>query len=65
MRADMLPYAYCTELAKMLDQAPAFPSDQAIAIIERNLESLWPMCSRPSTPSPLEPHRWLAYIRRS
>jgi ubiquinone biosynthesis protein len=37
MRADMLPYAYCTELAKMLDQAPAFPSDQAIAIIERNL----------------------------
>ena len=37
MRADMLPYAYCTELAKMLDQAPAFPTEQAIAIIERNL----------------------------
>jgi ubiquinone biosynthesis protein len=37
MRADMLPYAYCAELAKMLDQAPAFPTDQAIAIIERNL----------------------------
>jgi ubiquinone biosynthesis protein len=37
MRADMLPYAYCAELAKMLDQAPGFPTDQAIAIIERNL----------------------------
>jgi ubiquinone biosynthesis protein len=37
MRADLLPYAYCTELAKMLDQAPSFPTDQAIAIIERNL----------------------------
>ena len=37
MRADMLPYAYCAELAKMLDQAPAFPTEQAIATIERNL----------------------------
>ena len=37
MRADMLPYAYCAELGKMLDQAPAFPLEQAIAIIERTL----------------------------
>src|SRR5260370_42598310 len=37
MRADMLPYAYCVELGRMLDQAPAFPTEQAIAIIERNL----------------------------
>src|SRR3954451_21015222 len=37
MRADMLPYAYCAELGKMLDQAPAFPTQQAIEIIERNL----------------------------
>ena len=35
MRADMLPYAYCAELAKLLDQAPHFPTEQAIAIIER------------------------------
>jgi ubiquinone biosynthesis protein len=35
MRADMLPYAYCAELAKMLDQGPSFPTDEAIAIIER------------------------------
>src|SRR5215470_17692308 len=37
MRADMLPYAYCAELGKMLDQAPAFPTEQAVAIVERNL----------------------------
>jgi ubiquinone biosynthesis protein len=37
MRADMLPYAYCAELSKMLDQGEPFPTAQAIAIIERNL----------------------------
>jgi ubiquinone biosynthesis protein len=37
IRADMLPYAYCAELGRMLDQAPAFPTEEAIAIIERNL----------------------------
>lgn len=37
MRADMLPYAYCAELSKMLDRAPTFPTAQAIAIVERNL----------------------------
>jgi ubiquinone biosynthesis protein len=37
LRADLLPYAYCQELSKMLDQAKPFPTAQAIAIIERNL----------------------------
>jgi ubiquinone biosynthesis protein len=37
MRADMLPYAYCAELAKMLDQAKPIQTEQAIEIIERNL----------------------------
>jgi len=36
-RADLLPYAYCMELSKMLDQAPAFPTPDAVAIIEQNL----------------------------
>jgi ubiquinone biosynthesis protein len=36
-RADLLPYAYCEELSKMLDQAPAFPTAEAIAIIEQSL----------------------------
>lgn len=38
MRADMLPYAYCAELSKMLDRAAPMRTDQAIEIIERNLE---------------------------
>ena len=36
MRADMLPYAYCAELSKMLDSAAAFPTEKAIKIIERS-----------------------------
>jgi ubiquinone biosynthesis protein len=38
LRADMLPYEYCAELGKMLDQVPPFPTKQAIEIIERNLK---------------------------
>ena len=37
LRADLLPYAYCVELSRMLDKVPAFPSSEAIAIVERNL----------------------------
>src|SRR4029453_623851 len=37
MRADMLPYAYCAELAKMLDQAAPIRTKEDIEIIERNL----------------------------
>ena len=37
IRVDMLPYAYCAELSKMLDRVPAFPTSEAIAMIERNL----------------------------
>jgi ubiquinone biosynthesis protein len=37
MRADMLPYAYCAELGKMLDQAAPIRTREAIEIIERNL----------------------------
>lgn len=37
IRADILPYAYCVELSRMLDQARPFPYQEAIAIIERNL----------------------------
>jgi ubiquinone biosynthesis protein len=37
LRADLLPYAYCEELGKMLDSAKPFPAAQAIAIIERSL----------------------------
>jgi ubiquinone biosynthesis protein len=35
-RLDMLPVQYCQELANMLDNFPPFPTEQAIAIIERS-----------------------------
>ncbi len=35
VRADVLPFAYCRELIKMLDRVPAFPAEQAMATIER------------------------------
>jgi len=35
VRADLLPYAYCEELTKLLDQVDPFPTEQAIAAIER------------------------------
>ncbi|MFQ5420747.1 MAG: ABC1 kinase family protein, partial [Anaerolineae bacterium] len=35
VRADLLPYAYCEELTKLLDRVEPFPSEQAIAAIER------------------------------
>lgn len=37
IRADILPYAYCAELGKMLDRIPSFPTPIAIQIIERSL----------------------------
>src|SRR5207247_6607308 len=35
IRLDILPVRYCEELALMLDNVPAFPADQAIAVVER------------------------------
>jgi ubiquinone biosynthesis protein len=34
LRADILPYAYCAELGKLLDAVPPFPTEQAIETIE-------------------------------
>jgi ubiquinone biosynthesis protein len=35
MRLDLLPYAYTSELEKMLDKVPPFPTGEAIRTIER------------------------------
>ena len=64
IRVDVLPYAYCAELSKMLDRVPAFPTSEAIAIIERNLEPLGDVFGS-STPSRSARRRWLASIRRN
>ncbi len=36
VRIDRLPYEYCAELSKLLDSMKPFPSEQAIAIVERS-----------------------------
>lgn len=36
-RADLLPLAYVKELSKLQDSVPAFPNEEAMAIIEREL----------------------------
>ena len=63
IRADMLPYAYCAELGRMLDQAPAFPTEEAIAIIERSWAGRSAMCSIFSTRSRSARRRSPAFIR--
>ena len=37
VRADLLPYAFCDELSKLLDDVPPIPAEEAIKILERNL----------------------------
>lgn len=36
MRIDVLPYAYCRELAKLLESVKPFPTEEAIKAIERS-----------------------------
>jgi len=36
IRIDLLPMPFCAELGKLLDQVPAFPTERAIAAIERS-----------------------------
>jgi predicted unusual protein kinase regulating ubiquinone biosynthesis (AarF/ABC1/UbiB family) len=38
MRSDILPPAYCKELTTLYDKVPPFPSDEARAIVERELK---------------------------
>ncbi len=41
MRIDLVPWAYCIELSKMLDRMPPFPTEQALAAIERTIGRPW------------------------
>jgi len=41
MRIDLLPWAYTVELAKMLDNIPPFPVEQALEIIEDSTGQKW------------------------
>ena len=65
MRADMLPYAYCVELSKMLDQATPIRTEQAIEIVERSLGRPLEEVFEIFDPSRSVRPRWLASIRPS
>ena len=41
MRVDLLPWAYCVELSKMLDRMTPFPTEQALQAIERTIKRPW------------------------
>jgi len=41
MRVDLLPWAYCVELSKMLDRMAPFPVEQALQAVERTLKRPW------------------------
>ena len=41
MRVDLLPWAYCVELSKMLDRMIPFPVEQALQAVERTIKRPW------------------------
>lgn len=41
MRVDLLPWAYCVELSKMLDRMKPFPVEQALEAVERTIKRPW------------------------
>ena len=41
MRIDLIPWAYCVELAKMLDRMVPFPAEQALQAVERTIGRPW------------------------
>ena len=41
MRVDLLPWAYCVELSKMLDRMVPFATEQALQAVERTIKRPW------------------------
>lgn len=41
MRVDLLPWAYCVELSKMLDRMKPFAVEQALTAVERTIKRPW------------------------
>jgi predicted unusual protein kinase regulating ubiquinone biosynthesis (AarF/ABC1/UbiB family) len=41
MRIDLVPWAYCVELSKMLDRMPPFPAEDALKAIEKTIHRPW------------------------
>jgi ubiquinone biosynthesis protein len=41
MRVDLLPWAYCVELSKMLDRMAPFAAEEALRAVERTIKRPW------------------------
>lgn len=41
MRVDLLPWAYCVELSKMLDRMTPFSTEEALRAVERTIKRPW------------------------
>src|ERR1051325_643674 len=41
MRVDLLPWAYCVELSKMLDRMAPLPVEEALQAVERTIQRPW------------------------
>jgi len=53
MRIDLLPWAYCVELSKMLDRMSSFPAEQALKAVERTIHQPWQEIFEVFDPKPI------------
>lgn len=53
MRVDLLPWAYCVELSKMLDRMVPFPVEHALDAINRTLKRPWQEVFEVIDPDPI------------
>jgi predicted unusual protein kinase regulating ubiquinone biosynthesis (AarF/ABC1/UbiB family) len=53
MRIDLVPWAYCVELSKMLDRMVPFPTEQALQAVERTIGRPWQEVFEVFDPKPI------------
>jgi len=53
MRVDLIPWAYCVELSKMLDRMAPFPAEQALQAVERTIKRPWQEVFQVFDPTPI------------
>ena len=53
MRIDLIPWAYCVELSKMLDRMSSFPTKQALQAVERTINRPWQEIFEVFDPEPI------------
>ena len=53
MRVDLLPWAYCVELSKMLDRMTPFSTEEALQAVERTIKRPWQEVFEVFDPKPI------------